>query len=158
MGKRRGLLPISGREIPEGPSWLLEPSYLIEAGAKSLKTETTYRSGLRLFADWIQYYQRNDYAKDGSWPLSPDGLSTSVVLSYRGWLLANRAMSTTNTYMAAVLGYLNFLDGMDLLPSEIQLGKLQRQLARRATDRNLAESVIDLDVARQGIPKDSTVL
>lgn len=153
MSGRRGLLPISGREIPKEPAWQLEPSFLLEAGAKSLKTETTYRSGLRLFADWIQYYQRNDYAKDDPWPLSPDSLSTAVILSYRGWLLANRSQATTNTYMASVLGYLNFLDGMDKLPTEVQLGKLQRQLARRPADRNLAESVIDLDIARQGIPK-----
>lgn len=153
MGVRRGILPISGRKIPEGPAWLLEPSFLLEAGAKSLKTESTYRSGLRLFADWIQYYQRNDYAKDDRWPLSPDGLSTAVLLSYRGWLLANRSQSTTNTYMAAVLGYLNFLDGLDMLPAEVQLGKLHRQLARRPADRNLAETVIDLDIPRQSVPK-----
>jgi len=153
MKGRRGLLPISSREVPKGPSWLLEPNFLLEAGAKSLKTESTYRSGLRLFADWIQYFQHNDYAKDAEWPLPPDGLSTAVILSYRNWLLANRSHSTTNTYMASVLGYLNFLDGLDLLPPDVQLGKLQRQLARRPADRNLAEGVIDLDSARQSVPK-----
>jgi site-specific recombinase XerD len=153
MRGQRGILPISGRKVPQEPSWLLEPSYLLEAGAKSLKTESTYRSGLRMFADWIQYFQRNGYAKDDSWPLSPDRLSTAVLLNYRGWLLANRSQSTTNTYMAAVLGYLNFLDGLDMLPSEVQLGKLHRQLARRPADRNLAETVIDLDIARQSVPK-----
>ena len=152
MAKRQTQLPISGREIPDEPSWLMEPSFLLEAGAKSLKTESTYRSGLRLFADWLQHFGRAGYAKNDRWPLSPDRLSTTVILSYRSWLLANRSQATTSTYMAAVLGYLNFLDGMDQLPDEIQLGKLQRQLARRPADRNLAESVIDMDTARQGIP------
>ncbi len=153
MVSRRGVLPISGKDTPNAPSWLMESSYLIEVGAKSLKTETTYRSGLRLFADWLQYYGKNDYAKDDSWPLVPDRLSTATVLNFRNWLLANRSQSTTNTYMAAVLGYLNFLDGQDRLPGEVQLGKLQRQLSRRPADRNLAETVIDLDSARQHIPK-----
>jgi site-specific recombinase XerD len=54
--------------------------------------------------------------------------------------------------MAAITGYLNFLDGIDMLPENIQLGKLQRQLARRQSDRNQAETVIDLDNARQSIP------
>ena len=153
MTRRKVLLPISGREIPNEPSWQLEPSYLLEAGAKSLKTESTYRSGLRLFADWLQHFSKTGYAKEDQWPLAPDTLTTAVILSYRNWLLANRSQATTNTYMAAVLGYLNFLDGMDELPEEIQLGKLQRQLARRPVDRNLAESVIDLDSARQDIPR-----
>jgi site-specific recombinase XerD len=55
--------------------------------------------------------------------------------------------------MAAVTGYLNFMDGYDRLPDAVQLGKLQRQLARRQIERNQAENVIDLDQARQDIPK-----
>jgi site-specific recombinase XerD len=75
------------------------------------------------------------------------------VLTYRNWLLANRAQSTATTYMAAVTGYLHFLDGQDHLPPEVQLGKLQRQLARRQVERNQAETVIDLDQARQAVPQ-----
>lgn len=139
--------------MPDAPAWLFEPSYLLEVGAKSLKTESTYRSGLRLFADWIQHYKQNNFDKETPWPLVPDALRTATILSFRNWLLANRSVSTTNTYMAAVLGYLNFLDGQDRLPDEVQLGKLQRQLARRPVDRNVAETVIDLDIARQEMPR-----
>lgn len=145
--------PISGRELPEGAIWLMEASYLLEAGARSLKTEATYRSGLRLFADWLQYYKRDGYNLDDEWPLSPERLTTSTVLSFRNWLLANRAQSTATTYMAAVGGYLHFLDGQDELPDELQLGKLQRQLTRRQVERNQAETVIDLDEARQAVPQ-----
>lgn len=147
------LLPISDRPVPEGPTWADEDSFLREAGAQSAKTETTYRSGLRLFADWLQHYRRAGYAKTDAWPLKPDGLTTDVILDYRNWLLANRSRATVTTYMAAIAGYLNFLDGYDRLPDTVQLGKLQRQMARRQIERNQAEGVIDLDIARQDIPR-----
>jgi site-specific recombinase XerD len=131
----------------------LETSFLLEAGARSLKTETTYRSGLRLFADWLQHFKRDGYSVDDTLPLSPERLTTATVLSFRNWLLANRAQSTATTYMAAVTGYLHFLDGQDQLPRNTQLGKLQRQLARRQVERNQAETVIDMDTARQAIPQ-----
>jgi site-specific recombinase XerD len=150
--KREHLLPLSGRPLPDRPAWIYENQFLIEAGNRSLKTEATYRSGLRLFADWIQYYKKNDYAKDGEWPLSPDQLSTAVVLDFRTWLLANRSRSTATTYTAAIVGYLYYLDGLDALPDTVQLGKLQRQMARRQIERSQAETVIDLDLARQSIP------
>lgn len=149
---RQTQLPITGRPLPDAPSWQGEPSFLIEAGATSLRTETTYRSGLRLFADWLQHFKRDRYSLDDAWPLSPAALTTATILNFRNWLLANRSQSTTTTYTAAIVGYLHFLDGQDRLPDGVQLGKLQRQLARRQVERNQAETVIDLDQARQAIP------
>ncbi len=151
--KRTHILQLSGRKMPEEPAWLHETSFLLEAGVRSIKTETTYRSGLRLFADWLQHFNYDGYDLEMAWPLLPGNLTTPTILKYRNWLLANRSRSTATTYLAAVTGYLNYLDGMDLLPATIQLGKLQRQLARRQSDRNQAETVIDLDNARQAIPK-----
>lgn len=151
--RRQTLLPISERPLPEQPAWIHETSYLLEAGNQSLKTEATYRSGLRLFADWLQHYGRNGYSLDDPWPLQPNGLDTIVVLNFRSWLLANRSRSTVTTYVSAVVGYLNFLDGLDALPEAVQLGKLQRQMARRPVERNQAEGVIDLDSARQYMPR-----
>lgn len=153
MSSRSATLPISERPLPDEPAWLDETSFLVEAGAQSLKTENTYRSGLRLFADWLQHFGRAGFSLDDRWPLSPDKLDTAVVLAFRNWLLANRSRSTVTTYMAAVAGYLNYLDGQDRLPTGVQLGKLQRQMARRQVERNQAESVIDLDMARQSIPQ-----
>ncbi len=150
---QKGLLPISQRPLPESAAWFDEAPFLREAGAQSLKTEATYRSGLRLFADWLQHYRKGSYSKDDAWPLAPDGLSTEVVLDFRNWLLANRSRATVTTYMASVMGYLNYLDGHDNLPETVQLGKLSRQLARRQVERNQSETVIDLDVARQQIPR-----
>jgi site-specific recombinase XerD len=150
---KRSVLPISKRPVPDTPAWLEEPSFLLEAGTRSLKTETTYRSGLRLFADWLQHFARAGYELDNPWPLSPDQLTTAIVLSFRNWLLANRSRSTATTYTSAVVGYLHYLDGQDRLPASVQLGKLQRQMARRQVDRNQAEQVIDLDQARQAIPQ-----
>ncbi len=150
--KREHLLPISGRTLPDRPAWLFENQFLIEAGQRSLKTESTYRSGLRLFADWLQYYNKSEYTQEDAWPLSPQALSTAVVLEFRTWLLANRSRSTATTYSAAIVGYLHYLDGLDALPEAMQLGKLQRQMARRQIDRSQAEAVIDLDFARQSMP------
>lgn len=150
---RETRLPLTKRPIPDSPAWVGEPSFLLEAGSGSLKTETTYRSGLRLFADWLQHYNKAGYEKDEPWPLSPDRLKTAVILNFRNWLLAHRSRSTATTYMSAVIGYLHYLDGQDELPKAVQLGKLQRQMARRQVDRNQAQSVIDLDLARQSIPQ-----
>lgn len=125
----------------------------MEAGARSLKTESTYRSGLRLFADWLQHFGRAGYDTESPWPLDPAPLDTATVLSFRTWLIGNRSRSTVTTYMAAVVGYLHFLDGRDHLPSGVQLGKMQRMLSRRQVERNQAETVIDLDVARRDIPR-----
>lgn len=146
-------LPISQRPIPPAPTWLDESSYLLEAGSRSIKTEATYRSGLRLFADWLQHFEKEGYNTDQPWPLSPDKLSTAVILEFRNWLLANRSRSTSTTYTSAVVGYLLYLDGQDRLPDGVQLGKLQRQIGRRRADRNQAESVIDMDQPRQAIPR-----
>lgn len=151
--QREQFLPLTERPLPDRPAWLQENQFLMEAGYRSLKTEATYRSGLRLFADWLQYYGKNGYTKTDEWPLVPEGLSTAVVLDFRSWLLANRSRSTATTYTAAIVGYLNFLDGMDALPADVQLGKLQRQMARRQIERNQAETVIDLDHARQSMPR-----
>jgi site-specific recombinase XerD len=150
---KKGVLPISQRDVPDAPAWFDELPFLREAGAQSLRTEATYRSGLRLFADWLQHYRKAGYTKDDTWPLQPDGLATDVLLDYRNWLLANRSRATVTTYMAAVMGYLNYLDGHDRLPETVQLGKLGRQLARRQIERSQSETVIDLDVARQQIPR-----
>ena len=152
MARRDNLLPISQRPLPDRPAWLHENRFLLEAGIRSLKTEATYRSGLRLLADWLQTIELNLYTKEDTWPLSPEQITTAVILNFRTWLLANRSRSTVTTYSAAVLGYLNFLDGIDQLPPGVQLGKLQRQIARRQIERNQAEGVIDLDLARQSVP------
>lgn len=152
MARRENLLPISQRPLPDRPAWLYENRFLLEAGIRSLKTEATYRSGLRILADWLQTVELQCYTKNDEWPLDPQALTTTIVLNFRAWLLANRARSTVTTYVAAVIGYLNFLDGIDQLPPGVQLGKLQRQMARRQIDRNQAEAVIDLDMARQAIP------
>lgn len=150
--KRETILPISQRPLPEEPAWVHQASFLLEAGLHSLKTETTYRSGLRLFADWLQHFGHCTYTLEDRWPLNPAPLTTAVVLNFRSWLLANRSRSTATTYTSAVIGYLHYLDGQDQLPDGVQLGKLQRQLSRRQVERNQAESVIDLDQARQDIP------
>ena len=153
MAQRQNTLPLSGNPTPDAPSWLAATSFLIEAGAASIQTEATYRSGLRIFADWLQHYNHDGYAAEDAWPLDPAALTTATILKFRNWLLRNRSRSTATTYLAAISGYLNYLDGQDKLPASIQLGKLQRQLARRPVERNQAAAVVDLDDARQEIPR-----
>lgn len=153
MAKRVQKLTVSGRQIPNAPAWIMQESFLLEAGVSSLKTEITYRSSLRLFADWLQHFNKLKYDVEMEWPLSPEHLDTATILEFRNWLIQNKAKSTVTTYMAAVIGYLHYLDGMDNLPDGIQLGKLQRQMSRRKIERGQAETVIDLDLQRQSIPK-----
>lgn len=147
-------LPLSERPIPtETPIWHHESEFLFKAGENSLKTETTYRSGLRLFADWLQHFRKGDYSVDEDWPISANHLNNDILIAYRQWLLNNRSSKTATTYMAAVLSYLTFLEDKDELPAAVQLSKLQRQLRKRRSGTNAAETVVDLDEARQEIPK-----
>jgi integrase/recombinase XerD len=153
MKRHNKLLAVTGREIPGSEPFENLSLFLRDAGTNSLKTERTYRAGLRTFADWLQHTGQDGYTLEQDWPLSPTLLSTTAVLSFRSWLLANKSVSTVRTYIASVLGYLYFLDGIDQLPTGIRMGKLVSQLKRRTVDRNQAATVIDLDKARQdGIP------
>ncbi|MCO5193543.1 MAG: tyrosine-type recombinase/integrase [Anaerolineae bacterium] len=146
-------LPISGRSLPDQPSWLYAESFLQEAGAQSLKTEQTYRSGLRLFADWLQHFEKDGYSAENEWPLNPDLLTTATALEFRTWLTANRSRATVTTYTAAVLGYLDYLDGLDILSADVDLNKLRRHIRRRKVDRNMAANVVDLEHARADVPR-----
>lgn len=153
MARSTRQLPLTGRPIPKEPAWIMQESFLLEAGANSLRTEKTYRSGLRTFADWLQHFGRVGFSIEDQWPLQPNALDTAIILRYRNWLIDNRSRSTVTTYIAALVGYLYFLDGQDILPEGIQLGKLQRQMSRRKVERNQAETVIDLDGPRKDIPR-----
>lgn len=149
--KHNKTLPCSGREIPAPPPFVDVDMFLREAGVTSQRTERAYRAGLRAFADWLQQHGRHHDLKS-EWPLSPTPLTTADVLEFRSWLLANRAQATATTYLAGVMGYLYFLDGIDKCPTGIQLGKLAEQRKRRRADRNMAATVVDKDEVRQGIP------
>ena len=150
--KHNKTLPCSGREIPNEHPFPQMTMFLREVGLNSERTERAYRAGLRGFADWLQVHGPH-HDLESTWPLAPTPLKTADVLGYRSWLLSNRAMATTTTYVAAVLNYLHFLDGVDQLPEGIQLGKLAQQRKRRRVERNQAASVVDLDEARQKIPQ-----
>ncbi len=151
---REAKLPLTGRSIPKDrPIWLHESEFLFRSGENSLKTEQTYRSGLRMFADWIQHFKKAGYSLEDDWPISVAQVDNELLIQHRQWLLANRSAKTTQTYMAGVLAYLTFLEDRDELPETIQLGKLQRQMRKRRSGTNHAEVVVDLDEARQDIPK-----
>ncbi|MCB8980148.1 MAG: tyrosine-type recombinase/integrase [Ardenticatenaceae bacterium] len=150
--KHNKTLPCSDRDIPNEHPFPQLTLFLREVGLNSERTERAYRAGLRAFADWLQTHGPHHNLED-AWPLDPTPLQTADVLSFRSWLLANRAMATTTTYIAAVLNYLHFLDGIDQLPPGIQLGKLAQQRRQRRVERNQAASVVDLDEARQQMPQ-----
>lgn len=145
-------LPCSGRDIPAALPFTDVEMFLREAGINSTRTERAYRAGLRAFADWLQVNGRHGLDSDTPWPLSPTPLQTADVLEFRGWLLSNRSQATTTTYLAAVMSYLHFLDGIDKCPTGVQLGKLAQQRRRRRSERSQAATVVDKDEARQGMP------
>lgn len=150
---RKYELPISGRYAPDGASpWLHTEDFLREAGVGSTRTERTYSTALRLLADWVQHHRRGGYSVKQSWPLDPAALTTEMIVGFNGWLIANRSVRTTRTYMAGVLGYLNYLDARDLLPAGIQLGKLDQHLKRSQRTPNQSAEVVELDQARRDIP------
>lgn len=154
MHTKKTHFPLSQRPIPaHTPLWLFENEFLLKAGENSARTESTYRSGLRLFADWLQHFGRAGYSVDDDWPLSAERLTTDTVVGFRQWLVNNRSAGTVVTYTAAVLGYLGFLEDRNALPDTVRLGKLQRQIKRRRSGTNAAETVVDLDEARQAIPQ-----
>ncbi len=146
------LLPLSERNIPEALPFTDMQMFLREAGINSERTERTYRAALRVFADWLQVTKVQEYNLEMEWPLSPEYLHTADVLTFRSWLLSNRAQMTASTYIAGILSYLHFLDGLDKLPQNVQIGKLMQQRRRRRADQNQAAVVVDKDEARQTIP------
>ena len=83
MSRRTNTLPISNRPLPQGSVWLDEERYLLEAGINSHKTMSGYRSALRLFADWLQHFRKENYSTDEPWPLSPEHLTTELLLDFR---------------------------------------------------------------------------
>jgi hypothetical protein len=135
--------------VPNSEAWEHERLYILNAKLTS-KSESTYRSGLRLFADWVQTSKKTAYQLDDSWPLSPAFLDSNTVMGFQKWLSANRGRGTGFSYISAVNGYLFFLDTIDELPQAVQLGKIQQQSAEfyRLTPKGLS---LDIDELRGAI-------
>jgi integrase len=154
MSRANHELPISKRPTPEAVPWHEADDFLREAGSASAETEKTYRTSLRLLADWVQHFGRDGYSLKDRWPLDPAALNTDSIIRFNGWLIANRKPRTAKTYMAAVMSYLYFLEGRDQLPAGINTAKIKNQINRSRT-RAIAQSsnVVDLDEARQQIPR-----
>jgi integrase/recombinase XerD len=154
MSRANNKLPISQRPVPQEPPWLETEDFLREAGTASWQTEKTYRTSLRLLADWVQHVGRDGYSVKDAWPLDPAALSTDTVIRFHGWLLANRAPRTAKTYLAAVMSYLYFLDGRDQLPDGVAIAKARNHISRGRRGGVVIQSsaVVDLDQERQQIP------
>lgn len=150
---RKPILPISGRRVPADDfAFLLQDEFMVEMAAKSQRTADTYRSGLRLFADWLAVHS-SGYTVAHEWPLNPIRVSTTDVMGFRTWLMKHRASGTTVTYVSAVVSYLVFLESREVMPPNVDLTKLQRQIRWRRTNQQNAKNVVELDVARRfGIP------
>jgi site-specific recombinase XerD len=150
---RKPTLPISGRVVPaESTAFLYQEEFLNEMRVASEATADTYRSGLRLFADWLAV-KSDLFSLASAWPLNPATVDTTAVMGFRAWLMSNRAGGTVVTYVSAVVSYFVFLESRDRLPAGIDLTKLQRQIRWRKNSQAQARNVVALDVARQyGIP------
>lgn len=149
MSEKRDLLralPVTGRNIPKDEIPFTYAAQFLEE--LTPRTERTYRIGLRVLADWLQGLH-DEYAEDDVWPLSLDPLTTTTVLDFRAWLLNNRSKATASTYLAAVTGFLYYLDGRDELPEGVELGKLAGQLRRRSSVPSRSETVASHDEDRQ---------
>jgi site-specific recombinase XerD len=147
------LLPVSEREIPDQHPFIHAGIFLREAGINSERTERTYRAGLRALADWLQVQGRAEVDLESEWPLATTAVTTVDILQFRSWMLANRSQTTARTYLAAVVSFFHFLDGIDQGPPGLQLGKLAQQRKRRRMEQNMAAAVVDKDEIRQDIPQ-----
>lgn len=146
-------MPISGRRMPaEATAFLWQEEFLAEMRVASAATADTYRSGLRLFADWLAV-KSGLFSLSSEWPLNPATVDTAAVLGFRTWLMSNRAGGTVVTYVSAVVSYFVYLESRDRLPAGIDLTKLQRQIRWRKNSQQQARNVVEMDVARQyGVP------
>lgn len=133
------------RERITGESWEFEKHFLRASGL-SPASKSTYRRALRTLADWTKTYH---HSYDGaSLPLSPTHLTTEVVLKFRDWLGLNKASGTQAAYCTAIVQYLYYLDTVDELPGQVQLGKLRQELAGNSRPRSQANALND--EVRQG--------
>lgn len=147
-------LPFSQRELPAAWPWLGTQEFLGSIGDRSLKTESTYLSALRSFADWLQHGRRGGYDLAQSWPLDPAGLTSELVLKFNEVLRAEKKQNTTATYMAALLSFCSYLVSIDRCPPTLNLEKVRERLKRqRRTAPHASSNVADMDIARQQIPR-----
>lgn len=149
---RRVQLSISGRSCPAASPFMGADEFLRDVAATNRKTAGTYRSGLRLFADWLQHFELGMYTPLATWPLPAAGLTTELVISFRNWVHTHRSPGTANTYTMGVYSFLVWLEGAGRAPAGVDLGRLSRQLKRTRKKSSASRSLVALDVARQRIP------
>ena len=75
-------LPFSGRKAPIPPIEPLSGVFEFAEAHSSWQTQKTYKSCLRVFADWLQTHS-GVYSQANSWPLNPKLLTVEMVLAFR---------------------------------------------------------------------------
>lgn len=104
----------------------------------SRKTKTTYRTGLTSLSQW----------------LGSAAITTVSLIQFHAWLCHNLSRNTAQTYFSAVMAYLGYLEACDLLPDDLEIGKVQRIAARQLPPNTRHENIQELDLARQaGVPQ-----
>ena len=153
-------LPVSGRTIPGVLPWQEMSGFLLNVGGGSARTEKTYTTGLRCFADWLQYGGFDAYTPDKVWPLDPHLLTNEMVIRFSNFLRQRKiegrdgSTNTAVTYMAAVISFLSYLAAIDREPPGIRLSNLRERMKRqRKTSKAASANVTELDLARQQIPR-----
>lgn len=145
-------MPFSGRFM--NPS--LQPFGGVDefcSEQQSPRTGDTYKSCLRVFADWLQVHS-DMYSTLNSWPLNPRFLTVQMVIAYRKHQAkAQVAKGTIRLRLAAVISYLIWLEGMEMLPNGFDLGRLQRQSRAAGRKLNAAKHIVNYDIPRQRIPE-----
>lgn len=147
--------PPPSTSIESAVPWLHAFAYLERVGGDSEETRKTYLVGLRIFAEWIQIYQKENYAKSSVWPMDPTHLTTADIQQFEHWLAQTRARSTTATYIAALMGFFNYLEMIHELPSSLNMSELRAYL--RSTHRRQNQSsqhVLEMsDVRSTAVPQ-----
>jgi site-specific recombinase XerD len=102
------------RPLPELAAELLETIDIAR------NTETTYRNGLHVFAEFV--------LGDSEAPLAPiSGLQEDSLVQLRHWMRQSKGYNrrTENTYLAATIRYLEWLDARSQLPAGLSSARMK---------------------------------
>ena len=89
------------------------------------KTEATYRYGLQAFAEFLAQQSNNRAAT-----VSTDHLAADSLTQFRHWMRHVRRLSrrSENTYLAAAIRYVEWLDANDYMQGDITSSRLKLNL------------------------------
>ncbi len=150
---RMGKLPITGRLLPSAQPFPFVGEWLAEQASYNEKTAKTYITGIRAFADWLQYTGVGIYSMNMPWPMPLEGITNDRFFLFQVFYGDFRTRSTTSTYLMGILSFLEWLKDNDHCPDGVLIGEIQRKLRRQRKKRKAqahdsSANVAEMDAIR----------